>query len=100
MPPTCRHYSWLAVCTQVSARPAFLTNAAFDLGRLPGRQGLGQGGRHHLLPLKSVPRPADPHDGAALGAWAVVQRDGGAGPLQERLGDEESEAQARRSTIL
>ena len=52
---------------------------------------LGRGRRHcRLLPLENIPLPADFHYCTVFRPLAVVQRNGGAGALQQGLGDEEA----------
>src|SRR5215468_840603 len=76
-------------------------NAMIDAGligiALPRLQG---GRRPLLLALESRAWPADLYDGAMRWPWAVFQGDSGAGALQQGLGYEKTETQARRLAVL
>src|SRR5438552_502422 len=77
-----------------------LMNAAFRIRRTQADT-LARHGRHdRLLSLENIAQPADFHDCPVLRPLAVVQRDGGAGALQQGLGDKEAKAQAGGFAIL
>src|SRR6185436_4639149 len=97
LPPARLQYSEVGARTQASPRrtpPDLLTKAALQVGALPVAR-LHRCGPAGLLALENLARPADFDDGAAPRPLAIVEADGGAGALQERLGDEEAEPQAR-----
>src|SRR6476620_4344711 len=68
---------------------------ALQVGAVQPVAGLDRCGRAGLFALENLAWPADFDDGAALWPLAIVEADGGAGALQERLGDEKAEPQAR-----
>src|SRR5262249_37272021 len=90
------------------ARTRVPWDAAAPPGRAVSRIDLGissQVSRGGLLlrpaqrPLEIVPAPAHPDHGAGLRRRPVGQRQGGAGALQQRFGDEETQSEADRVRV-
>src|SRR6266536_3912793 len=59
------------------------------IGTVPGRRF-----RRGVIRLEAVARPGDLYHGAVIGKGPVAERDFGAGALQQRAGDENTEPEA------